>query len=100
MCGCKKVDAPLTAVIGPAQLRTYRQVFHLLWRLKRGDFVLSACWRQHMGAAKARLPVRLPALAKHVHQANLVRRHQPERETAARGAEKGSTKQKEERERG
>ena len=67
------MDAPLNAVVGPKQLRSYRQVFHLLWRLKRGDFVLSSCWRQHMSAAKARLPQRLPKLAKHLHEANLVR---------------------------
>jgi hypothetical protein len=74
-----RVDPPLSAVIHPSALRTYRQVriagiqsppfqlllsslcrrtpfspkvFHLLWRLKRGEFVLSAAWRQHMMSAK------------------------------------------------
>jgi len=68
-----KVGPPLSAVITPANLRSYRQVFHLLWRLKRGDFVLSKCWRQHMASAKARMTAALPALARHLHSSNLAR---------------------------
>ena len=48
-------------------------MFHLLWRLKRADFVLGRAWRSHMAAAKARLGRRLPALLGHLHAANLTR---------------------------
>ena len=68
-----RVEAPLNAVIHPRALGVYRQVFHLLWRMKRGEFVLSNSWRQHMAAATLRLSRKLPGLSQHLHACNLAR---------------------------
>ena len=74
MCWCRyRVEAPLNAVIHSRALGTYRQVFHLLWRMKRGEFVLSNAWRQHMTAATLRLAKKLPRLSQHLHACNLCR---------------------------
>jgi hypothetical protein len=35
------VDAPLTALIHPDAIATYRTAFHMLWRLKRVEWSLS-----------------------------------------------------------
>ena len=51
----------------------YRQVFHLLWRLKRVEFVLSNAWKQHMWASKNQLNKALPRLSQVLHHANLNR---------------------------
>ena len=68
-----KVEAPLNAVIHGRALAVYRSCFHLLWRMKRGEFVLSHAWRQHMTAATLRLAKRLPRLSQHLHACNLAR---------------------------
>ena len=51
----------------------YRQVFHLLWRLKRVEFVLSNAWKQHMWASKNQLNKALPRLSQVLHHASLNR---------------------------
>jgi gamma-tubulin complex component 3 len=68
-----KVDAPLTAVITPQAMVVYRQVFHLLWRLKRADMVLGGAWRLHMMSAKLQMTKKLPRLISVLHDSNLVR---------------------------
>lgn len=68
-----KVDAPLTAVITPQAMVIYRQVFHLLWRLKRADMVLGGAWRHHMMSAKLQMTKKLPRLVSVLHDANLAR---------------------------
>jgi gamma-tubulin complex component 3 len=40
------VDPPLSAVVHQEAMGKYRQVFHLLWRLKRVEWTLSSAWRQ------------------------------------------------------
>ena len=42
------VDAPLTALIHDDALATYRTAFHMLWRLKRVEWSLSAAWKAQM----------------------------------------------------
>jgi gamma-tubulin complex component 3 len=42
------VDAPLTALIHDGALATYRTAFHMLWRLKRVEWSLSAAWKAQM----------------------------------------------------
>ena len=42
------VDAPLMALIHDEALATYRTAFHMLWRLKRVEWSLSAAWKAQM----------------------------------------------------
>lgn len=42
------VDAPLTALIHDDAQATYRTAFHMLWRLKRVEWSLSAAWKAQM----------------------------------------------------
>ncbi len=40
------IDAPLTAVVHPSAMNKYYQVFNLLFRLKRIEWMLNSTWRQ------------------------------------------------------
>jgi gamma-tubulin complex component 3 len=41
-----EVDAPLTAVVHPSAMEKYDQVFNLLFRLKRIEWMLNSTWKQ------------------------------------------------------
>ncbi len=40
------IQAPLTAVVHPASMKKYHEVFDLLFRLKRIEWMLNSTWRQ------------------------------------------------------
>ena len=44
------LQAPISAVLHARASLRYRQMFHLLWRIKRVEWTLALAWRRHMSA--------------------------------------------------
>lgn len=43
-----KVDAPLSTVLDPLALDSYRALFKHLWEIKRVEYALNECWKTLM----------------------------------------------------
>ncbi|GAA5856481.1 hypothetical protein JCM9279_005462 [Rhodotorula babjevae] len=64
-----KVDAPLSTVLDPLALDSYRALFKHLWEIKRVEYALNECWKTLM--TKTRLLKQGSALAYDLHQARI-----------------------------
>ncbi|KAG8904031.1 Microtubule-nucleating Tub4p (gamma-tubulin) complex component [Tulasnella sp. 403] len=64
-----KVDSPIDTVLDPDSMKKYLRIFGHLWRLKRVDAALTACWMRITSGSRAFL--RVPSLAKHWHQVRI-----------------------------
>ncbi|KAF7728906.1 Gamma-tubulin complex component 3 [Apophysomyces ossiformis] len=64
-----RVDSPINTVFSPQAMRQYLQMFSFLWRLKRMEYTLSACWRR-WGAASREFAT-IPEISPDLHQAQL-----------------------------
>ncbi|TNY22196.1 Spc98 family-domain-containing protein [Rhodotorula diobovata] len=64
-----KVDAPLSTVLDPLALDSYRAMFKHLWEIKRVEYALNECWKTLM--TKTRLLKQGSALAYDLHQARI-----------------------------
>ncbi|KAG9032231.1 Microtubule-nucleating Tub4p (gamma-tubulin) complex component [Tulasnella sp. JGI-2019a] len=64
-----KVDAPIDTVLDPESMRKYLRLFGHLWRMKRVDGALSACWMKITSGSRRFL--QLPELEGHWHQARI-----------------------------
>jgi len=67
------VDAPLTAVVHADSLSKYRVAFHMLWRLQRVQWSLSAGWKLLMCFNHTRGTEMLPRLKPILHRCTLHR---------------------------
>ncbi|GAA6017566.1 hypothetical protein JCM11491_005285 [Sporobolomyces phaffii] len=47
-----KVDPPLSTVLDPASLESYREMFRHLWGIKRVEYVLNEAWRTLMTSSR------------------------------------------------
>ena len=47
-----RAEMPVAAIINPAILLDYRRIFHLLWRLKRAEHLLSGVFTKQTAAAR------------------------------------------------
>ncbi|GAA6052096.1 hypothetical protein JCM3770_006629 [Rhodotorula araucariae] len=64
-----KVDAPLSTVLDPFALDSYRAMFKHLWEIKRVEYALNECWKTLM--TKTRLLKQGSTLAYDLHQARI-----------------------------
>ena len=67
------IDFPLSAIIHANALTKYRAIFHLLWRIKRVEWVLADSWEQLMTFKRQRGLVILPKLKPIIHKCTLYR---------------------------
>lgn len=67
------VTPPLTAVLTPQALATYRRVFVFLWRLKRVEWALNNTWRRHVAATHSPALRAQPSFASVLHRCHLLR---------------------------
>ncbi|GAA5890728.1 hypothetical protein JCM6882_000637 [Rhodosporidiobolus microsporus] len=64
-----KVDAPLSTVLDPASLESYRAMFKHLWEIKRVEYALNEGWRTLM--TNTRLLKRDSAVSYDLHQTRI-----------------------------